>query len=149
MTNIIEFIKQNIAPRSYHAERFLVNVISGFVGMIIALCWYSILDNSIQLIAKKFPILALFGGVTLAIIVTLLCLIFGFYFFNNIKTEEDEDKIKNQEEKEKERWAREKEIEKIALAAKTAAKQEETKTTKEKTEEKQKEIPTEKESKKT
>ena len=116
---MLDFIKQNLTPRSYHAERFLVSVSAGFVGMIIALCWYSIFDNAIQLLAQKFPILALFGGLVLAIVITLLCLLTGFYFFNNIKTEEDEDKLKNQEEKEKERWQRTQEIEKLAQAAKS------------------------------
>lgn len=76
-------------PKNDNATKFLVAVVAGFVGMIIALSWNNILVSFIDIISAKVPLVGVFGGLVTAVVVTFLGVSFGVWFLNHLNQEEE------------------------------------------------------------
>ena len=76
-------------PQNDNAQKFLVSVVAGFVGMLIALSWNNILISFISIISKKVPLVGIFGGLLTAIIITFLGVFFGVWFLNHLNGQDE------------------------------------------------------------
>jgi|GEM_PF-5298878 len=76
-----------LQAKTEKAQSFILGVVSGFVGMIIALAWNNILVTFIDLVGKKFPILSLCGGVVGAVLVTVFSIWLGMICFCQINSD--------------------------------------------------------------
>jgi len=76
-------------PNNDESRKFIVAVIAGFVGMIMALSWNNILVSFLDLVSKKIPILGVLSGLVTATVITFCAVFFGIWFLNHLNSKDE------------------------------------------------------------